>query len=72
MQRAGQPVRALGENSCAGRGFDLGRRRRMVAMGMSDDDVSHRLAAYRVEQRLDMCLSSGPGSMIATLPRPTM
>ena len=61
MQRASEPVRALGENFCAGRGLDLGHRRRMVAMGVGDEDVRHRLAAHRVEQRRDMGVVVGAG-----------
>jgi hypothetical protein len=44
----------------------------MVAMGVRDEDVRDGLAAHRVEQRRVCAGSSGPGSMIATLPRPTM
>ena len=54
MQRPGEPVRAFGENFCAGRRLDLGHRRRMVAMGVGDEDVRHGLAAHRIEQRRDM------------------
>ena len=61
MQRAGQPVRPLRENFGAGRRLDLGHRRRMVAMSVGDEDVRHRLAAHRVEQRRDMGIVVGAG-----------
>ena len=40
MERPRQPVRALRENFGAGRGFDFRHRRRMVAMGMGDENMA--------------------------------
>ena len=54
VQRPRRPVRAFGEDRGAGRGLDPGHRRRMIAMGVGDEDVGHGLAAHRVEQRRDM------------------
>ena len=45
----------------AGRGLDPRRRRRMVAMGVGDEDVRHRLAAHGIEQRRDMRVIQRPG-----------
>ena len=53
--RAGA-MRPLAVGRGAGRGLDPRRRRRMVAMGVGDEDVRHRLAAHRIEQRRDMRL----------------
>ena len=47
-------VRALGVNRGAGRRLDLGRRRRMIAMGMGDENVGYGFAAHRIEQRGNM------------------
>ena len=47
-------------------------RRRMIAMGMGDEDMGDGLAAHGVEQRRDMGLVIGPGSTMATRPRPMM
>ena len=40
MERPRQPVRALRKNLGAGRRFDLRHRRRMIAMGMGDENVA--------------------------------
>ena len=61
VQRPRRPVRPLAIGDRPGRRLDLGRRRRMVAMGVGDDDVGHRLAAHRVEQRIDVLLVEGTG-----------
>ena len=56
IERARRAVRALGIDGRAGRGLDGGRRGRMVAMGVGDEDVRHGLAAHRIEHRLDVVL----------------
>ena len=61
MKRPRQPVRALRINLGAGRGFDFGHRRRMVAMGVGDENVGDGLAAHGVKQRGDMGVVVGPG-----------
>ena len=45
-------VRALGINRRAGRSLDPRRVRRVVAMGVGDQDVRHGLAAHGIQQRL--------------------
>src|SRR4051794_6611162 len=42
----------------------------MIAMGMGDDDVRHRLAAHRVEQRRTMRLVDRTGINDGDLPLP--
>ena len=61
MQRPRRPVRAFGVHRGAGRRLDLGHGRRMVAMGVGDEDVGDGLAAHRVEQRGDMGVVVGAG-----------
>src|SRR5580704_9472861 len=47
-------VRSLGKDGGASRLLDPRGVRRMVAMGMGDQNMRHRLAAYGVQQRLGM------------------
>src|SRR4029453_12076781 len=49
-------VRTLGIDGGAGGGLDPRRVRRVIAMGMGDQDVRHGLAAHGVQQRLRMRL----------------
>ena len=56
VERARRAMRPLAVGRRAGRGLDPRRRRRMVAMGVGDEDVRHRLAAHGIEQRRDMRL----------------
>ena len=58
--RAGA-VRALGVNRRAGRRLDLGHGRRMIAVGMGDENVGDGFAAHGVEQRGDMGVVVRPG-----------
>ena len=51
MQRPRRAMRAFGEHGRAGRLFDRGHARRMVAMGVRHEDVRHGLAAHGVKQR---------------------
>ena len=51
MQRPRGAVRAFGIDGGAGRRFDRRHRRRMVAMGVGDEDCRHRLVAHGLEQR---------------------
>jgi hypothetical protein len=61
MQRPRQPVRALRVNLGPGRRFDFRHRRRMVAMGVGDENMGDGLAAHGVKQRGDMGVVVGPG-----------
>ena len=61
IERAGGAVRAFRQHRRAGCRLDAGCRRRMVAMGVRDEDMRHRLAAHRVEQRRDMRLIERTG-----------
>jgi hypothetical protein len=56
----------------AGGGLDPRGVRRVVAVGMGDQNMRHGLAAHGVQQRPGVRLVIGAGSMIATLPWPTM
>ena len=49
-------VRPLGIDRRAGRGLDPRGVRRMVVVGMGDQDMRHRLAAHGVQQRLGVRL----------------
>ena len=49
-------VRTFGIDGGAGRGLDRGHRRRMVAVGVGDEDRRHRLVAHGVEQGADVAL----------------
>ena len=49
-------MRALGINRGAGGGLDPRGVRRMIAVGVGDEDMRHGLAAHRVEQRRRMGL----------------
>jgi hypothetical protein len=44
----------------------------MVAVTMGDQDMADALAPRRLRDCRKMRLVGGPGSMTATLPRPTM
>ena len=61
MQRPRRTVRTLGIDRRAGLGLDLGHRRRMIAMGVGDENVGHGLAAHGVEQSGDMGVVVGAG-----------
>ena len=61
MQRPRQPVRALREYLGAGRRLHLGRRRRMIAVGMGDENMGDGFAAHGIEQRRDMGVVVGAG-----------
>ena len=54
MQRPRGAVRAFGIDGGAGRRLDRRHRRRMIAMGVGDENMRHGLAAHGVEQRGDM------------------
>src|SRR6185437_3769423 len=54
-------VRALGIDGGAGSLLDARGIRRMVAVGMGDENMRHRLAAYRIEQRFGMRLTVRAG-----------
>ena len=54
-------MRALGIDRRAGGGLDPRGVRRVVAMGMGDQDMRHGLAAHRIQQRLGMRLVVGTG-----------
>ena len=54
MQRPRRAVRAFGQNRRAGRRLDRRHRRRMVAVGVRDENMRDRLAAHRIEQRGDV------------------
>ena len=54
-------VRPLGINRRAGGGLDPRRVRRVVAVGMGDQNMRHGLAAHGVQQRLGMRLVVGSG-----------
>ncbi len=56
MQRTRRAVRTFGIGLRAGRRFDRRGGRRVIAMGMGDEDMRHGLAAHRVEQGVDMRL----------------
>src|SRR6185312_2821024 len=49
-------MRAFGVNCRASRLLDTPRVRRMIAMGMGDDDMRHGLATHGIEQRLGVRL----------------
>ena len=73
MQRPRGAMRAFGQTCAPVAALMRRHAGRMVAVGVGDEDVRDGLAAHRVEQRLDVrARRPGPGSMIATLPRPTM
>ena len=61
MQRPRQPVRTLRENLGSGRRLDLRHRRRMIAMGVGDENMRDGLAAHGVKQRGDMGIVVGAG-----------
>jgi len=44
---------------------------RMIEMGVGHQDLLDGLAAERPQQRIDVLGDIRPGSMMATLPRPT-
>ncbi len=54
MQRPRGAMRPLGIDSGAGCRLDGRHRRRMVAVGVGDEDRGHRLVAHGLEQRADM------------------
>ncbi len=54
-------VRAFGINGSAGGGLDPRRVRRVVLVGVGDQDVRHALATHRVQQRLRMRRVVRPG-----------
>ena len=54
-------VRAFGINRGAGGGLDPRGVRRMVAVGMGDQDMRHGLATHRTQQRRGMSLVIGTG-----------
>ena len=54
-------VRALRQHQRAGRGLDRRHGRRMIAVGVGDEDMRHGLAAHRVEQRRDVRRIVGTG-----------
>ena len=61
MQRPRGAVRAFGIDGGAGRRLDRRHRRRMVAVGVGDEDRRHRLVAHGVEQRADVALVGRAG-----------
>src|SRR5215469_3026308 len=61
MQRACQPVLSLCQHGCAGRRLDNGRRGRMVAMSVGDEDMSDGFAAHGFKQCRDMEAVVGAG-----------
>ena len=61
MKRPRGAMRALRVNFCPGRRFDFRHCRRMIAMGMGDEDVADGFAAHRVKQRRDMGVVVGAG-----------
>src|SRR6266487_4775422 len=54
-------MRTLGIDGSAGGGLDPRRVRRVVAVGMGDENMRHRLAAHGVEQRLGVRFVVGAG-----------
>jgi hypothetical protein len=50
MQWPRRAVRAFAKRLRTGRGLDARRRRRMVAVGVGDQDMRHRLPAYGLEE----------------------
>ena len=54
MQGPRGAVRAFGIDRGAGRRLDRRHRRRMVAVGVGDENMRHRLVAHGLEQRGDM------------------
>ena len=56
MQWPRRAVRALRIDHGTGRGLDLRHGRRMIAMGVGDENMGHGFAAHRIEHRRDMGL----------------
>ena len=54
-------VRAFGIDGGAGRRLDRRHGRRVVAVGVGDEDRRHRLVAHGIEQRADVALIGRPG-----------
>ena len=60
MQRPRRAMRPFAVGFCASGRLDARRRRRMVAMGVGDEDMRHRLPSHRIEERGDMRLIERP------------
>ncbi len=56
VERPRGTVRPFRQHQRAGRGLDRRHRWRMVAVGMGDENMRHRLAAHGIEQRSDVRL----------------
>ena len=54
MQRPRGAMRAFGIDGSAGRRLDRRHRRRMIAMGVGNENMRHRLVAHGRKQRGDM------------------
>ena len=63
---------AEGVGRRTGRRLQRRRRRRMIGMGMGQQDVTNLLALDGGQGAATWSSSSGPGSITATLPRPTI
>ena len=61
IERSRRAMRAFRQHGRAGRRLDARHRRRMIAMGVGDEDMRDGLAAHRVEQRRDMGLVERAG-----------